>query len=48
MIKFMRDKDGNLYAVKDGQVISRVNAFGDEKFKEKKEDGNGKRGKIYR
>lgn len=31
MIKFMRDKNGNLYSVKDGQVTGRISSFGDSK-----------------
>ena len=29
MVKFMRDKYGNLYSVKGGKVIGRIEAFGD-------------------
>ena len=29
MIKFMRDKKGNLYSVKDGKVLGRIESFGD-------------------
>lgn len=42
MIQFMRDKDGNLYAVRDGQVIGQVEGMGD-KQKEQEEEKNGTR-----
>lgn len=29
MIKFMRDKTGNLYSVKDGKVTGRITSIGD-------------------
>ena len=29
MIKFMRDKDGNLYSVKDGQVTGLITSTGE-------------------
>ena len=28
-IEFRRDKDGNLYAVRDGKTISRITSIGD-------------------
>lgn len=40
MIKFMRDKDGKLYAVKDGKVIGAINTIEAPKEK-KKEKNNG-------
>ena len=40
MIQFMRDKDGNLYAVRDGQVIGQVEGMGDnQKEAEVKKNG---------
>lgn len=42
MIQFMRDKDGNLYAVRDGQVIGQVESMGD-KQEEQEEKKNGTR-----
>ena len=40
MIKFRRDKDGNLFAVKDGVVISAVVSMGDITPKEEKKNGS--------
>ncbi len=34
MIKFMRDKDGNLYSVKDGKVTGRILTNGDGQQKQ--------------
>ena len=47
MIKFMRDKEGNLYAVRNGKVIGRVDSVGDGKTPDKTKkkvwkDGDGK------
>ena len=36
MIKFMRDKEGNLYSVKNGVVIGKITSIGDKEGK-----GNG-------
>lgn len=45
MIQFMRDKDGNLYAVRDGQVIGQVEGMGDkQKEAEATENGTRNRG----
>ena len=46
MIQFMRDKDGRLYAVKDGQVIGQVEAFNEAEAEPKrKENEDGKSGR---
>ena len=34
MIEFMRDKEGNLYSVKDGVVIGRILSTGDEEVED--------------
>lgn len=43
MIKFMRDKDGNLYSVKDGQVTGRIASFGDAETDKHPEEKKEKR-----
>lgn len=44
MIQFMRDKGGNLYAVRDGQVIGQVEGMGDiQKEAEETKDGTRNR-----
>ena len=42
-IKFMRDKKGNLYSVKDGKVTGRIMAVGDSKLDSKKTDKTRKK-----
>lgn len=47
MIEFRRDKDGNLYAVKDGKVVSAVMSMGDVATEqEEKDNGKGDRSKA--
>lgn len=38
MIEFRRDKEGNLYTVKDGKTTGRILAFGDVPVTEPKEE----------
>lgn len=40
---FRRDKDGNLYAVKNGKIVGQVVSMGDQLEKKEKKDGNNKR-----
>lgn len=40
MIEFKRDKDGNLYAVKDGEVVSAVVSMGDVATDQEVQNGN--------
>lgn len=45
MIQFQRDKDGNLYAVKNGKVVGRMQTIGDTAPQEVDKNGNSKKRK---
>lgn len=43
MIEFRRDKEGNLYSVKNGKTTGRILAFGDRPATEPKEEKKPKK-----